>query len=230
MSADPNNSVIGAVLSGRDPGWVRRECCECGMPARFPEGLVAGTEFESVPAICDDCEVKSRDRAYSEAHEPDVDRLIDRSNVPAIAPVDRMHPAFSAMAEGRRHGLFVVGEPGVGKTRNACAMVRRWCERGHRAFYLREKEYFSAAYKGDKSVTKRAEKTPLLVIDDLGKTTRATGPPGSSSFSLTSGTRISAGRYSSPSIPRRPSTATNIRISTRRPCVGSPACVTSPCT
>ena len=46
-----------SLLSGkRKAGWVQRPCFICTRPTRFPAGLVKGTKFEGVKAICDYCE------------------------------------------------------------------------------------------------------------------------------------------------------------------------------
>ena len=45
------------LLSGKPKaGWVQRPCFICARPTRFPAGLVKGTKFEDVKAICEHCE------------------------------------------------------------------------------------------------------------------------------------------------------------------------------
>lgn len=55
----PDLDDIKKVLaSGRRAGWVKKPCMVCSRPAKFPAGLVLGTDFEDAPAICEHCELK----------------------------------------------------------------------------------------------------------------------------------------------------------------------------
>lgn len=77
---------------------------------------------------------------------------------------------YALAREGR--GAYLWGEPGTGKTHAAACAVRMYCSRGMRARLVTAKRLLDEVRDGygggDRGALARAERVPLLALDDLG--------------------------------------------------------------
>lgn len=144
-----------------------RPCKWCGVMTDFPIGAVAGTHFESVPAICDECELESIHEADRRAAKPDVEGLFKRSGAPD-SPRLSLPIAFKMFGRNDQKGLFAHGEPGAFKTSSAVEFIRQWSKSGKSSMYMTEREYFEAQWHKDRPKLNRLRTIPLLVVDDIG--------------------------------------------------------------
>lgn len=162
-------SAEKAVLSalGRSAGWEIRPCMVCGQDAKYPANMVRNSPFEKIPAICDGCEIASRDGADQRIKRFEPKRLIERSGIPPMPSIS-IHPALKSFPDAKRSGVFLCGPPGSGKTSTAVSAIRAWCTKGLRCLYVTERQYFQAHFDRDNSLIRRAQQMPFVVFDDLG--------------------------------------------------------------
>lgn len=160
-----------------EAGWEIKSCTECGADAKFPAGLIgtlAHLSFvqdlvDRAGILCDECELKAREKSSEEASRLNTADLLKRSGAPVDdVPSVELHYAFRRFLDNQKRGLFVHGIPGTYKTSNAVELIREWCRDGKYAMYVRERQYFQACWDKERKTINRMKNIPLLVIDDLG--------------------------------------------------------------
>ncbi len=190
-------SIAERAVSEDPTFWGTVPCAYCGKRCRWPVGLVAGGPLDDIEGLCDTCEAAInrgktlKPRRRIELPKPDpavVDRFkreeeqreaLDRRrlfaasgapDIPITAAQWRQFPALQALVDGERHGCFLVGPIGIGKTRACAELVRRWSATGRKSIYISEGDMLSTMRDdaNRRTLLLDMQRVPLLIIDDCG--------------------------------------------------------------